>query len=81
MSDIVASIGINVEKARTTLRATIEGYDICETRNETVKHIIGENIEAIYTLLEVVDDYCDNAEKIIEDLQQHLDEKGGVAVG
>ena len=72
IQDTLSNISINMEKARITLRNTIEGYGLCDKPDEVGKLVIAENIKALYVMLEVVDDYCRNAEVLVDNLNKRL---------
>lgn len=72
LQDALSNVSINMEKARVTLRNTIEGYGLCDKPDEVGKRVIAENIKSLYLMLEVVDDYCDNAEVLINNLNKRL---------
>lgn len=72
LQDTLSDISINMEKARITLRNTIEGYGLCDKPDEVGKRVIAENIKSLYVMLEVVDDYCNNAEVLVDKLNKRL---------
>ena len=73
VADRIFSAAVSVETARTVLQVTTEHFRLCETDlPKEDRQTIGLSVEAIGTMLNVVDNYMFRA-------IDALDEKGGAA--
>lgn len=62
----MTTIETSVDKARTVLRSAISNFHLDKPdMSDFEKRMIGEQAEEINTMLEIVDDYLFEAEKVL----------------